>query len=448
MEDNYLDNVFREKLELPQHHDFEESAWLDLESRLEEKPIRRIAWWRWAAAAGILLPMLLSSFYFYNELKQTEMQLANLETKMNRFLRKDVATVVKEEEANIALAENAQNPHQITDNEVIATISSNNKSSNNIQKRALASSNTFRKNINNGIDNYVSTFVSKSNTGNTNLIAAKGEGQNQPQKITETINHSKEYATNPTYLSANDQAYSTAFPVPNTVNYHNWISKERTLVMKESAWTKAQRQFIPVGFEIGAGGQGGIILSQTLSSKPFFSNEGVKAAVNLANGTDLTLGANYAIYSYETQSVASDFPSVTPENTDDLFQKITVKEAIVQIPIGLKYNFGYSEDVFSPFVEIGGIVKKSIQKTHKYEYLPTPKPSEPYAISPKPQKIKAGFAMNTVTASLGIKWNPNLPKSPILDNVTVQAEIFGNADFETENTQWMAGVGVSMNYAF
>jgi len=56
--------------------------------------------------------------------------------------------------------------------------------------------------------------------------------------------------------------------------------------------------------------------------------------------------------------------------------------------------------------------------------------------------------MNTATASIGVKWNPNLPKSPILDNMIVQAEIFGNADFETENTQWMAGVGVSMSYAF
>ena len=147
MEDNYLDNVFREKLELPQHHDFEESAWLDLESRLEEKPIRRIVWWRWAAAAGILLPMLLSSFYFYNELKQTEQQLAALETKMNRFLKKDVATVVKDEEEKIALAENAQNPHQTTDDEVIASVSSHTETSNNHQGRTIASANTFKKSI-------------------------------------------------------------------------------------------------------------------------------------------------------------------------------------------------------------------------------------------------------------------------------------------------------------
>jgi biotin carboxyl carrier protein len=451
MEDNYLDNVFREKLELPQHHDFNESAWLDLESRLEEKPIRRIVWWRWAAAVGILLPMLLSSFYFYNELKQTEMQLANLETRMNRFLKKDIATIVKEEEANVASAENAQNPRQATDNSVTASISSNTEVSNNIQKRAAALPNTFYKNINKG-NNVISTFVSEGNTVsmNMNLVTAKGAEQNQPQRITETINRSKEYATNPTYLSANNEAYSKGFPIPNTntVNSHNWISKERTLVIKESAWTKAQRQFIPIGFEIGANVQGGIVLSQTLSSRPLFNNEGVKAAVNLANSTDLTLGANYAAYSYETQNVGIDFPNVQPKNTDDLFQKTTVAETVIQVPVGLKYNFGYSEDVFSPFVEIGGIAKKSIQKTYKYEYLPTQKPSEPYAISPKPQKTKERLAMNTATASLGVKWNPNLPKAPILDNMIVQAEVFGNADFETENTQWMAGVGISMSYAF
>jgi hypothetical protein len=443
MEDNYLDNVFSEKLELPQHHDFDESAWLDLESRLEEKPTRKIVWWRWAAAAGILLPMLLSSFYFYNQLKQTERQLANLENTMNRFLKKDAATVVKEEEVNITLAENAQSPRQTTDDDVIATVSSNIETSNNIQKRATAPSNTFQKSINNN----VSTFVTEDNT---NAIAANLTEQNTTRRITETVNHSKEYATNPTYLIANNEAYSKGFPVPNTntVNYQNWINKERTLVVKESAWTQVQRQFIPIGFEVGTGLQGGIVLSQTLSSKPFFNNEGVKVAVNLVNGTDLTLGANHAVYAYETQSITPDFPTVQPENPDDLFQKITVNETIVQVPIGLKYNFGYSEDVFSPFVEIGGIAKKSIQRTHKYEYLPTQKPSEPYAISPKPQKIKEGFAMNTATASLGVKWNPNLPKSPILDNMIVQAEIFGNADFETENTQWMAGVGVSMSYAF
>lgn len=448
MEDNYLDNVFREKLELPQHHDFEESAWLDLESRLEEKPIRKIVWWRWAAAAGILLPMLLSSFYFYNELKQTEQQLAALETKMNRFLKKDVATEVKEEEANIALAENAQNPRQMTDEAVLATVSSNIKSANNIQKSAIASSNTFGKGIDDfNNNNKVSTFI---NEDNTNVLTTKGAEQNTAQRITETINRSKEYAVNPTYLAANNEAYSKSFPVPNTntTDYHNWISKERTLVMKENAWTQAKENFTPYGFEIGVGFQGGIVLSQTLSTKPFFSNEGVRAAVNFVNGVDLTLGANYATYSYETQSVEPDFPTVTPEKLGDLFQKITVNEIIAQVPVGLKYNFGYADDVFSPFVEIGGIAKKSLQKTHKYEYLPTQRPSEPYAISPKPQKIKEGFAMNTATAGIGIKWNPNLPKSPILDHVALQAEIFGNADFETENTQWMAGVGVSMSYAF
>lgn len=451
MEDNYLDNVFREKLELPQHHDFNESAWLDLESRLEEKPIRRIVWWRWAATAGILLPMLLSSFYFYNELKQTEMQLANLETKMNRFLKKDIATVVKEEEANIALAEDTQDPRQATDNSVIAIISSNTEASNNVQKRATALSNASGKSINKG-NNIISTSVSEGNTVdmNMNLVAAKGAEQNQPQRITETINRSKEYATNPTYLSTNNEAYLKSFPIPNTntVNSHNWISKERTLVMKESAWTKAQRQFIPVGFEIGASVQGGIVLSQTLSSRPLFNNEGVKAAVNLTNGTDLTLGANYAVYSYETQNIGVDFPDVQPKNTDDLFQKTTVAETVVQVPVGLKYNFGYSEDVFSPFVEIGGIAKRSIQKTYKYEYLPAQELNEPYAITPKPQKTKERLAMNTATASLGVKWNPNLPKTPILDDMIVQAEVFGNADFETENTQWMAGVGISMSYAF
>jgi hypothetical protein len=444
MEDNYLDIVFREKLESPQHHDFEESAWLDLESRLGEEPIRRIVWWRWAAAAGILLPMLLSSFYFYNELKQTEQQLATLETKMNRFLKKDAATVVKEEEVNITLAENAQNPHQTTDDEAIASVSSHIEISNNRQKRTIASSNSFKKSIDN---NGVSTFV---NENNTNILVAKDAEQSTAQRITGTVNHSEAYATNPTYLSANNEVYSKGFPVPNTntVNYQNWINKERTLVVKESAWMQVQREFFPVGFEIGAGAQGGIVLSQTLSSKPFFSSEGVKAALNLANGTDLTLGTNYTMYSYETQSITPDFPTVQPEDIDDLFQKITVTETIVQVPIGLKYNFGYAEDIFSPFIEIGGIAKKSIQKTHKYEYLPTQKPSEPYAISPKPQKIKEALAMNTATASLGVKWNPNLPKSPILDNVIVQAEVFGNADFETENTQWMAGVGVSMSYAF
>jgi hypothetical protein len=450
MEDNYLDNVFREKLELPQHHDFDESAWLDLENRLEDEPIRKIVWWRWAAAAGILLPMLLSSFYFYNELKQTEQQLVNLETKMNRFLKKDVATIIKEEDANIASTENnTQKPRQITDKEVITTVSSTFESSNNIQKRTTTSFNTSKKSINdiNNNKNKVSTFI---NENNTNVLPMITTEQNTAQRITETINHSKEYAANPTYLAANDEAYSKDFPVPNsnTTDYHNLITKERTLVMKENAWTQAKENFTPYGFEIGVGLQSGIVLSQTLSSKPVFRNEGVKAAVNFVNGVDLSLGANYAIYSYETQHIEPDFPNITPKKPGDLFQKITIAETIAQVPVGLKYNFGYSEDVFSPFVEIGGIAKKSLQRKHTYEYLPTQRPSESYAITPKPQKIKDSFAMNTATAAIGVKWNPNLPQSLILDNIVVQAEVFGNADFETENTQWMAGIGLSMSYAF
>lgn len=444
MEDNYLDNVFREKLELPQHHDFDEAAWLDLESRLEEKPNRKIIWWRWVAAAGILLPMLLSSFYFYHQLKQTELQLANLETKMNRFLKKDAATNVREEEANMALAENAQTTHQTTDNEVFATTSNPTNTPNYTEKKGANTINTSKKSIDNNQP------IALAAEQGINHVAIKNTTQNTPQSITESVVHAKTYGADPTYLATNNEAYTKAFPVPktNTIDYKNWISKERTLVVKENVWTQTKESFTPYGFEIGVGLQGGIVLSQTLSSKPFFRNEGVKAAVNLVNGVDLTLGANYAVYSYETQSIEPDFPNVQPENPDDIFKKIKVDEYIAQVPVGLKYNFGYPDDVFSPFVEIGGIAKKSLQKTYKHQYSSISTPNETYSVSPKPQKIKEGFAMNTATASVGVKWNPNLPKSPVLDNIIVQAEIFGNADFETENTQWMAGLGVSMSYAF
>jgi hypothetical protein len=444
MDDKYLDNIFQEKLEFPQHHDFEETAWLDLENRLEDEPVRRMAWWTWVAAAGILLPMLLSSIYFYHQLRKTEQQLTNMETKINRFLQSDVSKIItKQKEADVSLVENDESREAVITAKIPAVISN----------RVIAETPTYStksietKRNSQSSDAETNGIIAMIRNNNSDQIIQSSNGTKQ---ITETINQSKIYGSNATLLVDNNDVYTKAFPVSktNTVNYGNWFTKERTLDIKESTWMHVQKQFIAVGFEVGIDGQGGILLSQAFSEKPFLQNKGIKGAINFMNGTDLTLGANYAAYTYEAKTIAQDFPHVEPENPTDLFQSITVSETVIQIPVGVKYNFEYADDVFSPFVEIGGIAKKSIQKNHKYDYLPNSLPSRPYSITPKPERISETFAMNTATAAIGIKWNPNLPKSPILDNMIVEAEIFGNADFETKDTQLMAGIGVSASYMF
>lgn len=467
MDDNYLDNVFREKLELPQHHDFDEAAWLDLEDRLEEQPIRRIIPWRWIAAAGILLPIFLSSFYFYNELRNTETQLAKLETKINRLLKKATPkTSEVKDNAPLAYQDEGITKETTANTKVVATEDSDDYIvSTDRQSIPLLITKGSAKN---GVEKIQPVFESilKTNKTKENITIETNQESIDNNNGSVFINNTKEQsavqrmetnaiAANSIFLESKNSITQAGFPVPKTptMNYRQWIQKEKVLNVEESLWAETSQYFIPVGFEVGMVTQIGTqiptqkLFATIAETTPFVNVKGVQGAVHFINGVDLTLGATLANYDYRTTTVGQDFPSVDPNNVSDVFQHILVTEDVVQVPVGLKYNLGEYDDVFAPFVEISGIAKRSVQKHHKFVYLPNKPGEEAYAILPKPQAITEGFTMTTAALSGGIKWNPNV-SNKILDNVVMEAEAFVQGDFETENTAWTAGLGVSASYVF
>lgn len=461
MDDKYLDNVFREKLELSQQHDFDESAWLDLESRLEDKRKRKSIPWRWLAAAGILLPMLMMSFYFYYELRQTEQQLAKLEMKMNKlFKKKEAKTNGKvDKETSLAMNDNmveniliirqsATRPKSMKSETLkystkVVDESATNEHQSNVVYPAT-SPQIIKKEINRTITN-TTEGVSKSDEDNTAFPTTA---------LTKTEKNRN--AENAFFLDSKDKIAindSKRKGVVTNLNHFNLNFINHRVQKKENLWTRATEYFLPVGFEVSVGAFAGtqVPTSEPLatiqSRKPYFKNNGIEVAANFINGVDLTIGANIAKYSYKTTTINQDFPNVEPNTPGDIFNNLTVTEDVVQIPVGLKYNFGHYNDVFAPFVEIGGIAKRSSQRHHRFEYLPIARGNEPYAILPKPQQITDNFVMNTASVSGGLKWNPNI-KNQIMDNVVIQAEAFVNADFEPSQTAWTAGIGLSANYMF
>lgn len=457
MDDKYLDNVFREKLELPQQHDFDESAWLDLENRLENKSRRRIVPWRWLAAAGILLPMLMMSFYFYYELRQTERQLARLETKMNNLLQQSESKGGQDVSNKAALATN-----NLVENAVMLRKSATKPKS---EESALSSNESLFPKGNSSEVNSLTMNENRQKWSiqtptvtmeDDNLIIKEEEAIAEVANLSFSKKESDQIAVNSTFLESKNKVAANGFKQRQTVpelNYFNMIQNENKLKMKESVWTQATEYFIPVGFEVSIGSFAGTQVPTTTpiatiqNEKPFFNNQGVELAANFINGVDLIVGANFANYSYLTTTISQDFPSVAPNAVGDIFNNVMVTEDVVQVPVALKYNFGEYDDVFAPFIEIGGIAKRSVKKHHRFEYLPTSRGDEPYAIRPKPQRIRDDFAMNTASVAGGIKWNPKV-KNQVLDNVVIQAETFVNADFETPETVWSVGVGVSANYMF
>lgn len=465
MDDNYLDNVFREKLELPQEHDFDESAWLDLESRLEDKRKHRIVPWRWLAAAGILLPMLMMSFYFYYELRQTEQQLAKLETKMNNLLNKKTTKNGDKADSETHLAMN----DNMVENALIIRQSATRPKSvdadlaiNHSTKKASAKSATSTYSQSNAIHSTTSPQViekeiEQTTNKNTEKEIVKKSERNATFPMTALAKaESDRRAESAFFLASKNKVAISNFKrksVVTNLNHFNLNYAEHTFEKKENVWTRATEYFLPIGFEVSTGTFAGTQvptsapLATIQNNKPYFNNQGIEVAANFMNGVDLTVGANIANYSYETTTIDQDFPNVEPNVADDIFNNVTVTEDVVQIPVGLKYNFGDYDDVFAPFVEIGGIAKRSVQKHHRFEYLPIARGDEPYAILPKPQQITDNFAMNTASVSGGLKWNPNM-KNKVLNNVVIQAEAFVNADFETPQTAWTAGVGLSANYMF
>ncbi|MFK7948148.1 MAG: hypothetical protein AB8G11_11180 [Saprospiraceae bacterium] len=467
MDDKYLDNVFREKLELPQQHDFDESAWLDLEDRLEDKRKRRIIIpWRWLAAAGIILPILMMSFYFYYELQQTEQQLAKLERKMNNLFKKkevqtnDDVTIKKSIIPNDSLVENAIVLHQS------ATKPKSIESAELISSRSQSTSSSSRTSTNNIVTTY--TIQSKGNIQAAEIqkdaatdIDKEVIIKEEEKEISSTITllakaENDKRAANAIILSPKNKTVSNGFKRQKITSDSKSLNLTYDIEteVKKSLWDKTTAFMTPSGFEVSIGTFRGVkipksdFLKTIQDQKPFLENRSIEVAANFINGVDLTVGADFAKYSYITKIIGQDFPNGEPRNTGDIFNHIKVTEDVVQIPIGLRYNFGDYNDVFIPFAEIGGIAKRSVQKHYSFEYLPNSRGDEPYRIK-KPQITdeNGSFVMNTASGALGIKLNPKM-KNQVLDNVVIQAEAFLNADFETPESTLTAGAGLSLSYTF
>lgn len=468
MDDKYLDNVFREKLELPQQHDFDESAWLDLESRLEDKQKRRfILPWRWIAAAGIILPMLMMSVYFYYELRQTEQQLAKLETKMNKLLNKKDAKVndnIDDEkslamndnlvENAIVLRQSATRPKSIES--VVKESPSTNLSSEFSTSKKVTTHTVQPENNTAVVENNKKDVATK--TYQEAIINEEKEVE-LASTLTPSIKAANDLrAENAITLNSKNKVVANGFKykkaVPN-LNYLNSIHSDNAFYSQESFLEKTTAFVRPTGFEVSAVGFLGIqipesnFLKTIQDEKPILKSRGIEVAANFINGVDLTLGANFTEFSYITTTVPQDFPIQEPDNPRDILNDITITEDIFQIPVGLRYNFGDYDDVFVPFIEAGGIAKRSIRTEHSFNYSPASRGDEPYKIK-KPQKATgndANFAMNTLFASVGFKINPKM-KNRILDNVSIQSEVFINRkNDETPESMWSAGIGVGATYS-
>lgn len=433
MEDNYLDKIFQDKLESPQHFDFDEAAWDNLAVRLDDEPNRRIIPWQWFAAAGIVLPLLLSSVYLFLQLKATEKTVAKLETQVDNLEE----TIVSEKLsiADNTANESVNNAAKLTQVDNPTIVFRNDSKA--IAKQAMAAINPIELTSN----TFQNTITEKEST----LYK-----ENKSSKEFTSAESFLSYGENANYL--NRIVYTSASISKKAVDnsrLSNWITKERELDFKESNWDKAKMIFIPVGFEVGAIYQTGVTLAQDLSleQRPLFNAKGIKGAINFANKVDLTIGANYLNTAFESQTIGRDFPHVIPNKPTDVFQKVVVSERIVQIPVGLKYNFGNYDALFSPFVEIGAIARRVVEKNHRYEYKPETVGNEFYAITPRSEPITPKpLALNTVTGTVGITWNPD---TKILNNMMLQAEVFTAADIENmDNPVTMVGVGVSAKYMF
>ncbi len=431
MEDKYLDKVFQDKLESTQHFDFDETAWDNLAARLEDEPSRRIIPWQWFAAAGIVLPLLLSSVYLFLQLKQTERTVAKLEEQVDGLAEN--IPVENIETKNTLVNKNIETT-SISQPVINISVSGFKNETKIIAKQAIAAMDkTITKQ---------KEFISKIITNN------KEVEHKENSTIVNAVNNPV-YGEQSNYL--NKIVYTSAAidkrPRSNKKIEH-WIKEAKVLEVKESNWDKAKVAFIPVGFEVGTAYQTGVTLAQDLSMEqhPYFNNKGVTGAINFVNNVDLTLGANYSTASFETQTIGQDFPHVLPNNPTDIFQKVVVSENRIQIPVGLKYNFGDYDAVFSPFVEVGAIAKKVVQKSHRYEYQPNTPGNNFYAVLPKPEPVSESLEMNTVTGTIGVTWNPD---TRILNNVMLQAEVFTAADIENVDAPvTMVGVGVSAKYMF
>lgn len=436
MDDKYLDNLFRDKLEEPQYHAFDESAWNDMAFRLEHQEPTRNRWW--LMAASILIPVLITCGFFYNQLRNAQHEIKELQAKIN-----DLQPTLQSQEKIIAVT--TENPLNSTQSASNASIPENQPNAYAVISTISTTETTFEKPT--IMADIVDEMPAKVE------IFSEDKEENSVEKLMDEYEYTKDAST-PTPVARSCKVESTDFlsahPFKNLVPTPEVAINEYNLKTPKQNFEGNKKKFFepvvnylkPEGYSTGLRVTGASFLSNL---KGVAYAYGINGEIDFRESMSAGLGIEHMHINHrvEQNDVHFDVPTPGPQHPDDQLQAIDLALDMIQIPLYFKYNIEEERWKLNPFVKVGGIAKKVIQRRYDMEFL-SAETQKSYTKNTLNNPPNTNFSLNTISASVGIE-------REVGKNINWQLEAFLNYSIDSQPNDGnynLVGLNTQVSYMF
>lgn len=437
MEDNIFDKIFEEKLNTPQHYTFNEAAWLDVEQQLQPDSRRRRFWW--IMAASIAIPVLMMTAYFYTELASATSEIATLKKKMDtlqtqqakittpnttQILDINQATASKQgvsidEVSNTS--NKASNSRFLNKNTTLHSTKSLARSSKNSSKRKSNKSNKnntivlnaeLEKSISNELN---TTQTSTSDQYNEFTITTTNDINTIDKEINQFNREAKEQVA--TILSP--KSLNSIIKNIPAQRISSLLPLELVLNNEKAGKSNPILLFKPEGYKVGISGNVAGILPQYRGRA---ISLGLVGEVLFSGNISMGMGIQYNNTNHLHLNWSSpDLPIQEPLEIGDQLKRIQLNTDWVQVPLYLKYVYERVDKSINPYIRVGGIMRKPIQRHYVFVFENLDE-SEQYKRESAPEDADSQIlTMNTINAGFGIDCN-------LAKNINLQVETYINHD--------------------
>jgi len=155
----------------------------------------------------------------------------------------------------------------------------------------------------------------------------------------------------------------------------------------------------PTGFKLGVEGSLLKLISIQGEDKKGFT-VGLSTEINFGKNVSMFIGGEYLKLQYELEDEddISAYPSVEPQNNQDLFHSLKVQSRYLQVPFGFKYKFRADKKI-RPYLGVGVIARKPLKLDLEYEFKNN---RRAYEVS---RTYNAeGFSINTARGDVGFEY--------------------------------------------
>lgn len=396
--DNFFDEI-KDNLENRPQPEFEESAWLAMQNKMQEEdhPRRRAAGWWWLS--WFVIPLLLSNGWMYVQMEKTEVLLHKMELQRDTIYKTQIIyqtdTIYQSNISQQEIVNSLPVYSQKTSEKTIL-----------LQNNFLTES-IFKDQFDIGKLSILSTPVFQNRASRNYWNSILSSSKNLSPEQTNTAQTEEGIITSVATFQVSPFIPSWSWSVLKNPNSKvQLLDLESVTIFKEkSIWKKRAKNltasFRPKGFNLGASGGFVFPSNKNLDNREGYSF-GLYGAIDFSNNLRLWAEAIHVRLSLKTFDLDNAFgiPTITKPNDNYIFEKAVADQPFYQMSMGMQYLIP-TKKRWNPYVGLGYSVAALQPYEAEYEYLDEPGGNE--VIFPKDVSIK-GLIHNLWLVNAGVEY--------------------------------------------